>query len=272
MLAVRAPSGEWQPIYAAESGPISACGLAAGGTDVYCAYTYDGNSHVAVCDLQTARVIESIPLPRVRDAHGLVLDGDSVIVASTGSDEIVRVQLADGRCDVLWRASSADADTHHLSGLLMHEGRLLCTAFGRRIGPSWADAVDGYLYDLSRGTYLARGIYQPHSPALYDGRLYFCESPRGAVRSLEGDVQYVEGYARGLAFADDGSYAAGCSIARRAQDIPGATYRNPADTGAPAGRCAVYFGTLGGTLADCECSRERLDDLGAEIFDVLTVG
>jgi len=268
MLAVRTPSGEWQPIRAPGSSPASACGLATDGTNVYCAYTQDDASHIAVWDVFAPRFVESIPLPTVIDVHALVLDGEHVIVASTGSDEVVRVNLADGDCDILWRAGSAPKDTHHLSGLLMHEGRLLSTAFGPRLGRSWADAVDGYIYDLSSGVYLARGIYQPHSPASHEGSLYFCESPRGFIRSLYGAVQFVAGYARGLVFTGGDSYAAGCSVARRGDGVHAAGYSNPADPGARAGTCAVYFGSL----SDYAFSRESLEHLGAEIYDILAIG
>lgn len=268
MLAVRTPSGDWYPMRGPGSDPVSACGLAADAANVYCAYTQSGASFLAVCDIRANRIVESMPLASVRDVHSVVFEGGALIVASTGNDSIVRVRLSDGAGEVLWRANSGGTDTHHVNGLHVYDGRVLCTAFGPRLGPSWADAVDGYVYDLTTGAYLMRGIYQPHSLASNGAELYFCESARGAIRSLRGDVQYVAGYARGLAFTGDGAYAAGCSVARRADGVPGAAFGNPAEAGARSGVCAVYFGSL----VECAISRERLDHLGSEIYDVLAFG
>lgn len=265
MLAVREPSGEWRPIYHDTAEPISACGIAADRTHVYCSYSFGGESYLAICDARASSIVETMPLAGVRDVHSIALDGEAIIVASTGTDEIVRVDLSAASREVLWRASAANTDTHHVNGVLAHEGRLLCSAFGRRIGPSWADAVDGYIYDISSGEYRARGIYHPHSLAAYAKELYVCESARGAVRSLQSDVAYLAGYARGLTIAGDGSYVAGCSVARRAV---GAAYANPADAGDREGRCAVYFGSL----HDLALTSESLEHLGAEIYDLVAIG
>lgn len=264
MLAVIENGGVSRTVNAPGGAAISACGLAAWEGRIFCAYTQGERSFLAVCDARADGITETIALPGVRDVHSIVLDADGIVAASTGHDEVVRIGW-NGAVETLWRVSADSRDEHHVNGLCFFEGRLLCSAFGPRIGPSWADAIDGYVYDITRSQYVARGLYQPHSLAPYGAAIYCCESARGAIRSLAADIQYVPGYARGLAFDENGSYAAGCSVARSAAAWP--AYLNPADRGGRTGSCALYFGSVHGMRTSCV----DLEPWGEEIYDVLAL-
>jgi hypothetical protein len=242
--------------------PASACGLLPDGAQVLCAYTQSETSYLARYDTSSLSVVESRQLRAVRDVHSIVAFNGAIVAASTGSDEIVRLR-ENGDAEVLWRASAGERDDHHVNALCVFEGRLLCSAFGKRLGPAWADAVDGYVYDVSRGEYVVRGIYQPHSLQVFDGALYWCESARGAVRTRERDIFYVPGYARGLAIATDGSLAMGSSIGRRVPAWPG--YLNADDRGDFAGACGVYTGSL----HDGALSRIDLQRFGHDVYDIV---
>lgn len=109
----------------------------------------------------------------------------------------------------------AAEDRCHLNGLVMEDDRpRYVTALGE------TDAQDGWRADKASGGCLidvcgdrvvARGLSMPHSPRLYEGRLWVLESGTGrlllvgAATGLREAVAETPGFARGLAFA--GGYA-----------------------------------------------------------------
>lgn len=246
--------------------PTSACGIAFWNQTLYCACSdEDGSSYIAIFDA-SASLRDYVAVRAVGDIHSICTDGASLFAASTASDEIVRLPISNlgGRAETLWRAGNREQDLNHVNGVAFVANRLLCSGFGARNGPAWADACDGFIYDISGAAYILRGLLHPHSLVEHRGELYFCESADGSMRSVNGAVRYVDGYSRGLAF-DGRWYYVGASRGRRSNVLTRYVL-NPADPGVRSGRCAIYRSALD------DASQLLMIDLGGfadEIYDVL---
>lgn len=247
---------------------MSGLGLARGPGVVYYAYCAP-EVRVAALDAAALGVIADTPVPEVADPHSLCLSGGRLVVVSTGTDEVLSYHLEDHapcRPQVLWSPTGAGRDVHHINSVVEVDGHLVVSAFGPVAGPRWADARNGYVYDITEARMLATGLRHPHSLAVREGRLYFCDSPRSRVLDLEGTVAAeAQGYVRGLGFGRS-SMLVGSSVGRRWSKSTGV--ENPADPGTPTGTCSV-------ARFDCSTGR-RLQDVdlsafGTEVYDVLVL-
>ena len=209
----------WFDIGVPDESLAGCTGVWVGEDTVHCVATaVDGRTILSVLDRRTCSVLDVGYPENVKDVHSVaVIDGDTYLV-STGTDEVRRLPRGStaGATEVVWRATPAGADTHHLNSILPVDGRLLCSGFGPKQGQRWSTAVDGYIVDLHSGEIAWRGIEHPHSLAAGHNDLYIIESRRARIRSLvRGDAFGVEAYARGLALAADGTGVAGVSRGRR---------------------------------------------------------
>ncbi len=103
-----------------------------------------------------------------------------------------------------------DQDRCHLNGLAMEHGvPRFVTAMAESNEPAgWrpTKATSGVVMDIPSGETIARGFAMPHSPRVYQDRLWVLDSGRGSfgyVDQQSGNYQSVEtvpGYTRGLAF------------------------------------------------------------------------
>jgi protein O-GlcNAc transferase len=101
-------------------------------------------------------------------------------------------------------------DRCHLNGLALEAGRpRYVTVVAESDEPAgWrpTKAHSGCILDVPTGETVVRGLSMPHSPRLYDGRLWFLDSGKGRLCTVDpvaGKVDTVvalPGYARGLAF------------------------------------------------------------------------
>ena len=104
----------------------------------------------------------------------------------------------------------AGQDRCHLNGLAMQDGRpRFVTAHGESNEPAgWrpGKATGGCLIDVASGATIARGFSMPHSPRMYDGRLWVLDSGTGRLLTVNPQdghrepVEQLPGYTRGLAF------------------------------------------------------------------------
>ena len=115
-----------------------------------------------------------------------------------------------------WRprfvSALAPEDRCHLNGLAMADGRpRWLTALGETdTHQGWrANKKDGgIMLDYDSGEIVARGLSMPHSPRWYRGKLWFLESGRGSLATLDPRTGRVEtvarvpGFTRGLDFVD----------------------------------------------------------------------
>jgi uncharacterized protein (TIGR03032 family) len=104
----------------------------------------------------------------------------------------------------------APQDRCHLNGLASdgvqprYVTALACTDTPEGWRPT--KATSGCVLDVSNGAAVARGLAMPHSPRLYDNRLWVLDSGRGLLTLVEPEkervvpIAQVPGYTRGLAF------------------------------------------------------------------------
>lgn len=134
----------------------------------------------------------------------------------------------------LWRPPFVSAlvgeDRCHLNGLAMDGARpAFVSAVSRSdVADGWRERRHdgGVVIDVRSGEVVASGLSMPHSPRLYDGRLWVLNSGRGELGTVDPPsgvftpVAFCPGYARGLAFT--GRYAiVGLSRPRRNQTFQG---------------------------------------------------
>ena len=128
----------------------------------------------------------------------------------------------------LWRPpfikSKKGGDCCHLNGLAMDGSRAAFVSMTSTSAASagWRDdrRDGGILMDLGTNEPVATGLSMPHSPRLYDGKLWFLNSGHGELSTVEPStgavtpVALCSGFARGLGFI--GRYAViGVSLPRR---------------------------------------------------------
>jgi hypothetical protein len=262
----------WLDIGLTDESLTGCTGVWVGDDTVHCMATAeDGRTILSVLDRRTCAVLDVGYPENVKDAHSVaVIDGDTYVV-STGTDEVRRLPRGRtaGPTEVVWQATTAGADTHHLNSILPVDGRLLCSAFGPKQGQRWSTALDGYVVDLHSGDIVCRGIEHPHSLSVGHNDLYIVESRRARIRSLvRGDAFSVEGYARGLAATADGTGVAGVSRGRRASRSLGAV-ENPADDGEFTGNARlVWFCRTHGPSGFRRLKELVLSLYGTEVYDV----
>lgn len=245
----------------------SGCGIGFFGSYLYLACsTSDQASGILIFEAQTLNLVEHIPLPTIKDIHSVYLDGPATLIAaSTGTDEIVRVILTShGRHETLWRASHQSADTNHVNSVTRHNGRLIASAFGYRTAQRWYTARNGYVVDIETGERKMANLYHPHSLVSRRGIIHMCES--SAMRVLDGNGDAIimnSGYIRGLAFGSEGTVYVGASRGRMQSMLSGETL-NPADPGVPVGRCGLFI------IEPLRQEKTFLDltELAIEIYDV----
>jgi uncharacterized protein (TIGR03032 family) len=114
----------------------------------------------------------------------------------------------------LWRprfvSKLVPEDRCHLNGLAMQDGApAYVTAVSESdVADGWRDrrTGGGIVIDVRSGEIVARGLSMPHSPRVYNGRLYLLDSGTGRFGSLDTasgafeEIAFCPGYLRGLAF------------------------------------------------------------------------
>ncbi len=102
-------------------------------------------------------------------------------------------------------------DRCHLNGVAIEDGRpRYVTCHGDQDEPGgWREtkATGGVLIDVESGESVARDFAMPHSPRLYDGKLWVLNSGHGSIEIVDPasgrhePVERVPGFTRGLSFA-----------------------------------------------------------------------
>jgi uncharacterized protein (TIGR03032 family) len=114
----------------------------------------------------------------------------------------------------LWQPKFLSAlvpeDRCHLNGLAMDGVRpAFVTAIGRSdVADGWRDhrRGGGVVVDVASNEIVASGLSMPHSPRVYDGKLWLLNSGTGELGTIDRSngaftpVCFCPGYARGLAF------------------------------------------------------------------------
>jgi len=203
-------------------------------------FRYDGNAveqlddvpttGVTLVDSTVARVVRGRPEERgstivvhqeggpttlkveeLLDPHDIAWTGSSYAIASAGDNSILYVS-PQGRLEDTWRAPGT-GDAWHLNSLLLVDGHLCVSAFGRyERHREWADGdasqVSGLVYDVVTGEDVLTGLSAPHHPRRVGPDWIVCNSGRNAVTVLDVatgrpmDELVLGGWTRGLAVLD----------------------------------------------------------------------
>lgn len=154
----------------------------------------------------------------------------------------------------LWRppfiSRMVGEDRCHLNGLAMDGPRAAYVSAVSRsdVADGWRERRrdGGVVLDVATGEAVATGLSMPHSPRLYDGRLWVLNSGRGELCTIDPatgtvtPVAFCPGYARGLAFI--GRYAViGLSRPRRNQTFEGLELSERLEAKDTAPRCGLLI-------------------------------
>ncbi len=157
-----------------------------------------------------------------------------------------------GSFRALWRppfvTSLVAEDRCHLNGLAMRGDKpAYVTAISRSdVADGWRERRNdgGVVIDVAADEIVATGLSMPHSPRLYDGRLWLLNSGTGEFGTIDPadgsftPVAFCPGYARGLAFV--GRFAIiGLSRPRGNQTFEGLALEDRLKAKDSAARCGL---------------------------------
>jgi hypothetical protein len=260
LIAIDTHSGQaWQLPLNLPRGITRCMGLCLADGFVHLLAAADDRSAVLALDQSSLRQIACTELPGVHDGHSVVARGQSMYIVSSGTDEVVSFRMcgrAPGECTVAWAASDAGRDTCHLNDIAWHRDRLLVAAFGTGPREHRNGSPEGRIYDISERRTIASGLMQPHSITERGGRLYYCESARGRLRTGSKTIVTLPGYLRGAAWLSDEVVCLGTSEGRPPS---GAPYACSDD-------CAVWFVDV---KSQSPFRRIPLSQFGPEIYSML---
>lgn len=139
----------------------------------------------------------------------------------------------------------AAEDRCHLNGLAMVNGQpRLATALGTtNTAQGWREdkVYGGVLIDVPANEVVTTGLCMPHSPRVYDGKIWVLNSGRGELQVVDPDsgsrqtVVRLMGYTRGLAFHENYAFIATSKI-REKREFGGL----PIEENITDLRCGVY--------------------------------
>ena len=233
-------------------------------------YFYGGSFFLLVLNRADLSFATLHPLENLRDVHSICLHQHRLYLVSTGTDEVIALELDGANIvgqTVAWRPipEAPREDLHHLNTLVSWNGSLIVSGFGEKSGPLWSSATNGFLHDITTGQRLLSGIAQPHSMLPMGGDLLICESLVQSVRTLySGRRVRLDGYTRGLGIAA-GRIAVGVSRGRRRSRSTD-QLNNWGSPGGSGGQCGIYWLTQEGLDV------EGFTDLGFcsdEIYEIL---
>ncbi|HEX5416667.1 MAG TPA: DUF4915 domain-containing protein [Chloroflexota bacterium] len=150
-------------------------------------------------------------LDQLVDPHDVLWHGHHYVCVSSFTNSVLWVNEA-GQVDRIWRAAGEE-DSFHLNSLVVHQGRLYVTCFGRfEKRRQWREHLqngDGCVFDPESGATILTGLSAPHHPRFVDGKWIVCNSARREVVEIDGESGILSrrlqlaGWTRGLAITDD---------------------------------------------------------------------
>lgn len=208
----------------------------------------------------------------VKRLHSLVGHDGRLYIVSTGSDSVVVYDPRSGEETIVFQIGEGEANTLHVNGIAVHEGRLVVSLMGpiRPDGPRL-----GELRCLHTGRVLLNGLRSPHSVVSHGADLFVLESETGVLwRSRDGSQAESEasfvGYARGLHVAADGYIVGRSGFRNKSASL---NFDRPRPQGfddgasAEASRSGLYLMRRGGESV----TALELTDLAPEIYDILAL-
>lgn len=145
------------------------------------------------------------------NAHEMAVDDTGrPLVAASFFNCVLAVDVMRGATPV-WSPSPIKelkaADVCHVNGICIDRGRLRFASALAAVGQvgGWREQHDGgVIFDCLAGKTVATSLSRPHSPRLYDGRLWVLNSGNGTIGFIRSgkltEMTMCPGYPRGLTF------------------------------------------------------------------------
>jgi uncharacterized protein (TIGR03032 family) len=176
-----------------------------------------------------------------------------------------------------WISRLAAEDRCHLNGLAMQDGkpRYVTSVAESDVVDGWREhrREGGLVYDLEQQETICRGLSMPHSPRLYQGKLWLLDSGSGYFGYVDQNtgkferVTFCPGFLRGLAFT--GNYAVvGTSMGRHNKAFQGLELDDNLATRKASGRCGIQVIDL--KSGDIVHSL-RINGIVEELYDVVVL-
>lgn len=141
------------------------------------------------------------------DLHSLKVIGDIAFVVSTGTDEVVALNLISGETDIIWAGSSKKTDIHHFNSITLVNGELFLTYLGKDKGKG---GNLGGVINISVGENIL-SVLRPHNYTPVSDGYYITRSDSGECLH-NSKVIYKDGeWVRGLGILKDGKLLLGDS-------------------------------------------------------------
>ena len=171
-------------------------GLTHVGARIYVAVQSSISPRILILDRKLA-LIGVIASPDFRDIHSIHGVGDALIVCSTGTQSVIRVDVADHSTTKL---CEFDATIHINSACFDASQLLVCCHYPGRVVPG---AVGGGVIDATNRRVVLGGLTQPHSLEPNGGGFLILDSDGGRVIRFDHtgirQQQILSGFLRGLA-------------------------------------------------------------------------
>jgi acetolactate synthase-1/2/3 large subunit len=158
----------------------------------------------------------------LREPHDIVWNGKEFIVVSTAANCILGIAPT-GKITSQWQLPGS-GDAWHLNSLLLKDGQVLVSAFGRfQSHREWHDRQAGgagIVFDLATGRDVLTNLSFPHHPRFIDNAWVVCNSGTGELLQLDPTTSAIQrrlqlgGWTRGVAVADQVLFV-GVSTRRR---------------------------------------------------------
>ncbi len=152
--------------------------------------------------------VEYKALKIVKDPHSIVYNQGFLYITSTGNNSIIKLPFDNkfGEEEIYWSYENNQDDIIHLNGIAFLNNELIISCFGKQVDTKTIRS--GFVKNISSNEILLEGIREPHNLTCYQNKLYVVESTTGCIYKIDKDGYEIfkefAGYARGLAFSDEG--------------------------------------------------------------------
>jgi acetolactate synthase I/II/III large subunit len=156
-------------------------------------------------------VVSYARIDDVTDPHDVLWDGSAYLVVATATNSILWIAPS-GQIIRRWKAEG-DGDAWHLNGLVVRDGILHVSAFGKfRHNREWNEnrqLKSGIVFELESGRVVLSDLDCPHTPRFLDGTWVICNSGNHELLRIDpGTGQIIgqvalRGWTRGMAVTDD---------------------------------------------------------------------
>ena len=159
---------------------------------------------------QNFELFKKYRLTGTRRIHSIRVEDNSLFAVSSGTNQLIiypfNINISENELipkKIIFTPLTDinSEDIIHLNSLSRDNSGSLCiSGFGKKDdGKRWAEADNGFIFNLDKGEFTAKGIYHPHSLCFQDNNYWICESKKKTVlKNNEVVISNAIGFTRGL--------------------------------------------------------------------------